>query len=81
MQPMAGVLRPGMLYVLRDGKPVGIHVRTGISDGAFTEVQGDGLAAGGLVVLGLDVSAAPNRAGLAPPPGMGGPMGRPGGRR
>ena len=81
MQPMAGGLRAGMLYVLKDGKPVGIPVRTGISDGAFTEVQADGLVAGSLVVLGLDVSAAPNRAGLTPPPGMGGPMGRPGGRR
>ena len=81
MQPMAGGLRAGMLYVLKDGKPMGIPVRTGISDGAFTEVQADGLVAGSLVVLGLDVSAAPNRAGLTPPPGMGGPMGRPGGRR
>lgn len=79
--PEADGLRPGTLYVLKDGKPVAIRVRTGISDGAFTEVRGEGLSAGTLVVLGLDVAASPNRAGLAPPPGMGGPMGRPGGRR
>ena len=77
-----GGLRPGTVYVLRDGKPVALQVRTGISDGAFTEVQGEGLSSGTLVVLGLDVSTSANRgAGLAPPPGMGGQMMRPGGRR
>ena len=73
-------LRPGTLYVLRDGKPVAVSVMTGLSDGAFTEVRGDLLKPDDRVVVGLDVSAqGPN---LQPPPGMGGPQfGPPGGRR
>ena len=74
-----GGLKPGTLYVLKDGKLEAIPVRTGITDGAFTEIQAEGLAAGSLVVIGLDVSPGGNRAGLSPPPGMGGPMMRPGG--
>ena len=67
--------------MLKDGKPVALSVLTGISDGAFTEVRGEGLTPGSMVVLGLEAQVGPNRTGLAPPPGMGGPMGRPGGRR
>jgi HlyD family secretion protein len=74
-------LKPGKVYVLRDGRPVALDVRTGISDGAFTEVVGDALTPGTMVVIGLDAAPNSNRAGLTPPPGMGGPMMRPGGRR
>ena len=74
-------LKPGTVYVMKEGKLEAIAVRMGITDGAFTEVRAEGLAAGSLVVIGLDVAQGGNRAGLTPPPGMGGPMMRPGGRR
>ena len=72
-------LKPGTVYVMKEGKLEAIPVRTGITDGAFTEVRAEGLAAGSLVVIGLDVAQGGNRAGLTPPPGLGGPMMRPGG--
>jgi len=41
----------GVVYVLRDDKPVPVPVRTGASDGAFTEIRG-GLKAGDQVIIG-----------------------------
>jgi len=64
--------KPGGVFVLRDGKPARVRVRTGISDGTFTEVQSDSLKEGDLVITGLDNSSA-NAGSLTPPPGMGGP--------
>jgi HlyD family secretion protein len=63
--------RPGAIYVLKDGKPSRLQVMTGISDGAFTEVRGDGVAEGMKVIVGLDLAARGQN--LQPPPGMGGP--------
>lgn len=75
-------LKPGMLYILRDGKLSPVHVLTGITDGSATEIHSDVLKAGDLVVLGLDMSTASRSPQLQPPPGMGGPQFRgPGGRR
>ncbi|HEY3215106.1 MAG TPA: efflux RND transporter periplasmic adaptor subunit, partial [Candidatus Eisenbacteria bacterium] len=79
-------LKPGSIFVLRDGRPERISVMTGLTDGAFVEVHNPQLKPGDQVVVGLDVSLkGPN---LQPPPGMGGPQfggGRPagtgGGRR
>ncbi|HEV2105036.1 MAG TPA: hypothetical protein VGU27_04840, partial [Candidatus Eisenbacteria bacterium] len=88
VKPLAGVatpLKPGLLFVLKDGKPVPVRVRTGISDGTMTEVQSDQLQEGTLVVVGVDFSTgAKGSQTLAPPPGMGGPTfrgPRPSGRR
>ncbi len=78
--PSAPVYRPGMIFLLQDGKPARTVVLTGITDGAFTEVRGEQLKPGDKVIVGMELSArGPN---LQPPPGMGGPQFRgPGGRR
>ena len=46
--------RPGarQIWVLRDGQPVSIAVTSGISDGRYTEVTGEGLEAGLAVITG-----------------------------
>lgn len=41
----------GLVWVLRDGKPVAVPVRTGATDGSYTEVTG-GLKAGDQVITG-----------------------------
>ena len=80
--PMDNPLKPGTLYVLRDGKPVPIEVLTGITDGNTTEVHSDVLKPGMPVIVGLDLGgSAPRGQQLTPPPGMGGPTLRGGGRR
>jgi len=74
--------KPGVVYVLRGGKPVRVQVTTGLSDGTSVEVLGGELRPGDVVVIGLEIAATGNQ-GLAPPPGMGGRIGGPGmgGRR
>jgi HlyD family secretion protein len=61
--------RMGSVYVLRDGKPVRIAVRTGITDGAFTEIHSDDLQPGDLVVTGAEQPRNGSQQQL--PPGMG----------
>ena len=71
-------LKPGNVYVLRDGKPEPVSVTTGLTDGAFFEVKSESLKPGDKVIVGLEISA--RNTNLQPPPGMGGPFGgRPGG--
>jgi HlyD family secretion protein len=59
------------VYVLRYGKPVVVAVRVGITDGTFTEVRGDGLSEGDLVIVGLEQTAARGST-MQPPAGLGG---------
>jgi hypothetical protein len=82
---MQGELKPGAVFTLSAGKPSRVAVLTGISDGAFTEVESETLKPGDAVITGLELAAIPG-ANLQPPPGMGGPGfrgpgggGRPGG--
>ena len=42
----------GVVWVLRDGKPVAVPVRTGATDGSYTEITGGGLKAGDQVITG-----------------------------
>jgi HlyD family secretion protein len=73
-------LKPGAVYMLRDGKPARVPVMTGLGDGASFEIETDGVKPGDAVIVGLEVPVARNQ-GLTPPPGMGGPTFRgPGGR-
>jgi HlyD family secretion protein len=72
-------LRPGTLYVLRDGRPMAVPVMTGLTDGAFTEVRSEQLKPDDRVIVGLELSAQGQN--LQPPPGMGGPQFGGGGRR
>ena len=43
----------GRIYLLESGKPKAIEVRVGLSDGAMSEVTGEGLAEGAEVIIGL----------------------------
>jgi len=74
-----GTMKPGKVYLLRDGKPVAVMVMTGLTDGIATEIRSENLQPGDQVITALEqTSRGP---ALTPPPGMGGPMGpRPGGR-
>jgi HlyD family secretion protein len=79
--PEAEALRPGTVYVMRNGKPERVAVLTGLTDGAFVEVQSRELKSGEKVIIGLEqpVARGPQ---MQPPPGMGGPQFRgPGGGR
>jgi len=48
----------GRIYLIDAGKPKGIDVRVGLSDGSMSEVTGDGLAEGAEVIIGLQAGAA-----------------------
>jgi len=74
-------LKPGTIYVLREGKLTPVPVLTGITDGSATEIQSDQLRAGDLVVIGAELPRAASNEQLQPPPGMGAPSFRRGGRR
>ena len=72
-----GARRPGgetadahqrTLYVLRDGRPETVDVKTGLSDGTVTEIAA-GLAEGDLVIVEANVGGKP--AGSGPPARMG----------
>ncbi|MFZ1375336.1 MAG: efflux RND transporter periplasmic adaptor subunit [Geothrix sp.] len=67
--------REDRIWVLENGKPKGIVVKAGISDGQFTEVSGEGLTEGLQVLVGVDTA---KQAGASPAP-LGGAPG--GGRR
>ena len=43
----------GRIYLMESGKPKAIEVRVGLSDGAMSEVAGEGLAEGAEVIIGL----------------------------
>lgn len=47
----SGGYTPGVVYVLRDGKPVAVPVQVGATDGSFTEIRGD-LKPGDQVITG-----------------------------
>ena len=63
----AGGMTSGVVYVLRDGKPVPIPVRVGATDGSFTQIVGE-LKAGDEVIVGGGPKAKAKAA-------TGGPMG------
>ena len=74
-------LKPGTIYLLRDGKPQPVRVLTGITDGTTVQIVSDQIKPGDVVVTGQELSATTGPA-LTPPPGMGGPVFRgPGGAR
>jgi HlyD family secretion protein len=68
--------RPQTVYVLgADNKLAPVEIRTGITDGHFTQVVSGALKIGDSVVVGLATSKVDSN----PPPGSSGPMGRPAG--
>ncbi|HVE88725.1 MAG TPA: efflux RND transporter periplasmic adaptor subunit [Burkholderiaceae bacterium] len=59
----------GRIYLMDAGKPKAIEVRVGLSDGAMSEVAGEGLAEGAEVIIGLQggaASSAPSQKAGAP---------------
>jgi HlyD family secretion protein len=50
---------PRQIWVLQDGQPVAMPVKTGISDGRNTEVSGEGLAEGLAVIIEQRSGTAP----------------------
>lgn len=56
--------------VMREGRPEGVAVVTGITDGSFTEVV-SGLHEGDVVVTDKTGATQPGRGGAGGPPGMG----------
>jgi hypothetical protein len=70
--------RPQTVYILgADNKLKAVEIRTGITDGHYTQVLSGDLKEGDNIVVGLATSKVDTNA----PPGAGGPMGgaRPGG--
>jgi len=66
-----GVKKPGQrvertVYLLRDGKPVPVQIKAGISDGIFTEVL-EGLNEGDQVIIGSLGGSQPNAQASAGP--------------
>jgi HlyD family secretion protein len=59
----------GRIWVLDDGKPRGIDVRVGLSDGSMTELSGEGVTEGLEVIVGQQSAAgtqAPAQKGAPP---------------
>jgi HlyD family secretion protein len=57
----------GRVYLLKDGKPVEVRVRTGLTDGNATEVSGSELAEGNEVIVGTAAIAAASRPSASGP--------------
>ncbi|HKO67405.1 MAG TPA: efflux RND transporter periplasmic adaptor subunit [Burkholderiaceae bacterium] len=56
----AGQGTRGRIYLLEGEKPKAIDVRVGLSDGAMSEVAGDGLSEGADVIIGMQGGPASN---------------------
>jgi len=68
-----GDTRNQTVYVLLpDKKMKPVTVRTGITDGAFTEVVSGPLKEGDTIVTGIEGAIAQNANNLTAPPGFGG---------
>ena len=64
----SGQTTRGRIYLMDTGKPKALEVRVGLSDGALSEVAGEGLAEGAEVIVGLQsaASSAPAQKAGAP---------------
>jgi HlyD family secretion protein len=60
----------GRLWVLADGKPKAIDVRVGLTDGAMSEVSGEGVVEGLEVIVGQQGGASPAAPSKSGPPRM-----------
>ena len=59
----------GRIYLLENGKPKAIEIRIGLSDGAMSEVSGEGVTEGADVIIGQQggtPSSAPAQKGSPP---------------
>ncbi len=80
-KPVEGGMKPGTVWILKDGQPQQVAVMTGLSDGTMTEVEGEGLSDGTEVVVGEQVAQTSGATTTNPfaPPRMGGGRGGTGG--
>ena len=60
----------GRIYLMESGKPKAIEVRVGLSDGAMSEVAGEGLAEGAEVIVGLQGAGGEHTRSKRQPPRM-----------
>lgn len=67
--------REDKVWIMENGKPKEVVVKAGISDGQFTELLGDGLPEGTIILTGVD-DAKKNAANQGPAPIGGGGMPR-----
>jgi HlyD family secretion protein len=58
-----------------NGEPLAVTVQTGISDGTYTEIVSDGVAAGDEVIVGIEQLRGVRKVGDLPP-GFGAPGGQ-----
>jgi len=67
--------REDRVWILENGKPKALPVKIGVTDGLFTEVSGEGVTEGMVVLTGIDDSGkkAAMAQGSAPLGGPGGP--------
>ena len=66
----SGPAARGRLWVLADGKPRAVEVRTGLTDGSSTEVSGDGITEGLEVISGIQAAPATTPAARGTVPRM-----------
>jgi len=59
------------IYVLRNGRPEPVEIKTGLSDGTITELVGGDLKEGDAVVIEANVAGKPASSAGGPPPRMG----------
>ena len=71
----------GRVFVLREGRPSRVPVEVGLADEMFTEVRGEGLAAGAQVITEETEAASAERRAQGRTPGLMGGGGGGGGRR
>jgi HlyD family secretion protein len=72
--------RDDHVWVMENGKPKAVQVKIGISDGQYTEITGDGVREGMVVLTGIDDSGRKALATQAASPLGAHPMGPGGGR-
>jgi HlyD family secretion protein len=70
---------PARIWLLRDGKPVPVQVRTGLDDGTLIEVSGEELKEGDIVVVNAVRSGETKPEGGERPPGTNNPRQQGGG--
>jgi HlyD family secretion protein len=58
-----GAEASGHVFVMKDGQPVAVPVRTGLDDGTFTEIISGDLAQGDAVIVGEGSAGTAGRAG------------------
>lgn len=65
--------REDKVWVLENGQPKDLVVKAGISDGQFTELSGEGISEGLVVLTGVEDAKKPAAAATSPFAGPGGP--------